>query len=96
VLGGLLETPHLHMSFLGERLRWPGMSEDHTLISIVVDDAAIPSRAAALPGSSDRRYLASDCQSEWATRARRSLKFCEMQTNLIASARRASQGTLDH
>ena len=33
-----------------------------------------------------RRYLASDCQSEWATRARRSLKFCEMQINLIASA----------
>jgi tetratricopeptide (TPR) repeat protein len=26
-----------------------------------------------------RRYLASDCQSEWAARARRSLKFCEMQ-----------------
>jgi tetratricopeptide (TPR) repeat protein len=33
-----------------------------------------------------RRYLASDCQSDWATRARRSLKFCEMQVNLIASA----------
>ena len=33
-----------------------------------------------------RRYLASDYQSEWATRARRSLKFCEMQINLIASA----------
>jgi len=33
-----------------------------------------------------RRYLASDRQSEWATRARRSLKFCEMQINLIASA----------
>jgi hypothetical protein len=33
-----------------------------------------------------RRYLASDCQSDWATRARRSLKFCEMQINLIASA----------
>ena len=33
-----------------------------------------------------RRYLASDCQSEWATRARRSLKFCEMQDHLIASA----------
>jgi tetratricopeptide (TPR) repeat protein len=33
-----------------------------------------------------RRYLASDCQSEWAARARRSLKFCEMQINLIASA----------
>jgi hypothetical protein len=25
------------------------------------------------------------CQSEWAARARRSLKFCEMQVNLIAS-----------
>jgi hypothetical protein len=33
-----------------------------------------------------RRYLASDCRSEWAARARRSLKFCEMQINLIASA----------
>ena len=33
-----------------------------------------------------RRYLTSDCQSEWATRARRSLKFCEMQSHLIASA----------
>jgi cytochrome c-type biogenesis protein CcmH/NrfG len=33
-----------------------------------------------------RRYLATDCQSEWAAQARRSLKFCEMQNNLIASA----------
>jgi tetratricopeptide (TPR) repeat protein len=33
-----------------------------------------------------RGYLATDCQSEWAKRARRSLKFCEMQVNLIASA----------
>jgi AMP nucleosidase len=33
-----------------------------------------------------RRYLASDCQSEWAARARRSLKFCEMQLHLLASA----------
>jgi tetratricopeptide (TPR) repeat protein len=33
-----------------------------------------------------RRYLASDCQSEWAARARRSLKFCEMQIHLSASA----------
>src|SRR6516164_4575098 len=33
-----------------------------------------------------RRYLANDRQSEWATRARRSLKFCEMQINLSASA----------
>ena len=33
-----------------------------------------------------RRYLASDYQSEWATRARRSLKFCEMQLHLVASA----------
>jgi tetratricopeptide (TPR) repeat protein len=28
-----------------------------------------------------RRYLAQDSQSEWAQRARRSLKFCEMQAN---------------
>jgi hypothetical protein len=33
-----------------------------------------------------RRYLASDGQSEWAARARRSLKFCEMQLHLVASA----------
>jgi hypothetical protein len=33
-----------------------------------------------------RRYLASDVQSEWAARARRSLKFCEMQLHLVASA----------
>jgi tetratricopeptide (TPR) repeat protein len=31
-----------------------------------------------------RRYLAIDRQSEWSTRARRSLKFCEMQQHLIA------------
>jgi tetratricopeptide (TPR) repeat protein len=31
-----------------------------------------------------RRYLAADCQSEWAARARRSLKFCEMQVHLVA------------
>jgi Tetratricopeptide repeat len=32
-----------------------------------------------------RRYLANDTQSEWAARARRSLKFCEMQVHLSAS-----------
>jgi tetratricopeptide (TPR) repeat protein len=32
-----------------------------------------------------RRYLANDNQSEWAARARRSLKFCEMQIHLSAS-----------
>jgi tetratricopeptide (TPR) repeat protein len=31
-----------------------------------------------------RRYLACDCQTEWATRARRSLKFCEMQVHSVA------------
>ena len=35
-----------------------------------------------------RRYIASDCQSEWAARARRSLKFCEMQLHLITAAPR--------
>jgi hypothetical protein len=29
------------------------------------------------------RYLAIDRQSEWASRAGRSLKFCEMQQHLI-------------
>jgi hypothetical protein len=38
------------------------------------------------PQSADhwRRYLACDCQTEWATRARRSLKFCEMQVHSVA------------
>jgi tetratricopeptide (TPR) repeat protein len=31
-----------------------------------------------------RRYLASDGQTEWAMRARRSLKFCEMQVHAVA------------
>jgi tetratricopeptide (TPR) repeat protein len=31
-----------------------------------------------------RRYLARDHASEWAARARRSLKFCEIQVNSIA------------
>jgi tetratricopeptide (TPR) repeat protein len=33
-----------------------------------------------------RRYLANDAQSEWAARARRSLKFCEMQVRLMSSS----------
>jgi hypothetical protein len=33
-----------------------------------------------------RRYLANDCQAEWAARARRSLMFCKMQVRLMASA----------
>jgi tetratricopeptide (TPR) repeat protein len=36
-----------------------------------------------------RRYLANDGQSEWAARARRSLKFCEMQVHLSDVALRA-------
>jgi tetratricopeptide (TPR) repeat protein len=32
-----------------------------------------------------RLYLASDSQSEWASRARRSLKFCEMQVHLATA-----------
>ena len=32
-----------------------------------------------------RRYLTSDRQSDWAARARRSLKFCEMQVQLVSS-----------
>jgi tetratricopeptide (TPR) repeat protein len=32
-----------------------------------------------------RRYLTNDAQSDWAARARRSLKFCEMQMHLSAS-----------
>src|SRR5215469_2605214 len=33
-----------------------------------------------------RQYLASDALSEWLARARRSLKFCEMQIHLPASS----------
>jgi hypothetical protein len=32
-----------------------------------------------------RRYLANECQSDWAARARRSLKFCEMQIHSITA-----------
>jgi tetratricopeptide (TPR) repeat protein len=51
-------------------------------------DALLLQRTNQYAEASDywRRYLASDRQSDWATRARRSLKFCEMQVNLIASA----------
>ena len=38
-----------------------------------------------------RHYLASDRQSEWAAQARRSLKFCEMQINLVATAVRTQK-----
>ena len=31
-----------------------------------------------------RRFLAIDSKSEWATRARRSMKFCKMQQHLTA------------
>src|SRR5262249_9911540 len=33
-----------------------------------------------------RRYLSHGTQSEWAARARRSLKFCEMQLRLSATS----------
>jgi len=33
-----------------------------------------------------RRYLANESQSEWAARAHRSLKFCEMQMHLSAAS----------
>jgi tetratricopeptide (TPR) repeat protein len=42
-----------------------------------------------------RRYLANDRQSEWAARARRSLKFCEMQINLVATAARTQKDNPD-
>ena len=37
-----------------------------------------------------RRYLVSDRTSEWAARARRSLKFCEIQVNSIACGSRST------
>jgi hypothetical protein len=33
-----------------------------------------------------RQYLANDAQSEWAARARRSLKFCEMRWLAVAAS----------
>jgi len=42
-----------------------------------------------------RHYLANDRQSEWAARARRSLKFCEMQINLVATAVRTQKDNPD-
>jgi tetratricopeptide (TPR) repeat protein len=50
--------------------------------------ALLPQRTNQYAAAADywRRYLTNDCQSDWASRARRSLKFCEMQINLIASA----------
>jgi tetratricopeptide (TPR) repeat protein len=50
--------------------------------------ALLPQRKNEYAEAADywRRYLANDSQSEWAGRARRSLKFCEMQIHLIASA----------
>jgi len=39
-----------------------------------------------------RRYLASDAQSEWAGRARRCLKFCEMQVHHQRSCAHALVG----
>src|SRR5580704_2480745 len=41
-----------------------------------------------------RRYLASDHASEWAGRARRSLKFCEIQLNSL-TGRSESQADSD-
>jgi tetratricopeptide (TPR) repeat protein len=41
-----------------------------------------------------RNYLASDRSTEWAVRARRSLKFCEIQANLLSSCSRP-QGDSD-
>src|SRR5262245_7477526 len=38
-----------------------------------------------------RRYLAQDSQSEWGQRARRSLKFCEMQANGMTFGQSISQ-----
>jgi tetratricopeptide (TPR) repeat protein len=40
-----------------------------------------------------RRYLVSDRASEWAARARRSLKFCEIQVNSLARRSEAEAGT---
>ena len=42
-----------------------------------------------------RRYLASDSQSDWAARARRSLKFCEMQVHLTACSVQTQTGNPD-
>jgi tetratricopeptide (TPR) repeat protein len=42
-----------------------------------------------------RQYLASDAASEWAGRARRSLKFCEIQMNTVAGEPDKAQSDTD-
>jgi hypothetical protein len=42
-----------------------------------------------------RQYLASDAVSEWAGRARRSLKFCEIQMNTVAGEPNKAQSDTD-
>ena len=40
-----------------------------------------------------QRYLARDRASEWAMRARRSLKFCEIQVNSVGCSAGAQAGS---
>jgi tetratricopeptide (TPR) repeat protein len=40
-----------------------------------------------------RRYLADDRMSEWAARARRSLKFCEIQSNALLRCAESHAGS---
>jgi hypothetical protein len=49
--------------------------------------ALLLQRKGAYPEAADywRQYLANDCLSEWSARARRSLKFCEIQVNSLGS-----------
>ena len=76
---------------------WGRIRGEHRRLAMLVSELCRPTTittrlALLLQGknqyaeAADYRYLAADAKSEWATRARRSLKFCEMQGHLLASA----------
>jgi hypothetical protein len=68
------------------RLRARGPEIDQFVPRNEIDDRYIDSPYYIAPdGEVGQDYLASDRQSDWAARARRSLKFCEMQVQLVAS-----------
>ena len=55
--------------------------------------ALLLQRKGTYPEAADywRRYLAADRASEWAARARRSLKFCEIQINSVTAVQPDSE-----
>ena len=68
---------------LGDQVTNPLSSFFCRLFDAMFNLALLLQRKGAYAEAADywRRYLASDPASEWAARARRSLKFCEIQVN---------------